>query len=165
MLMILFVIRINAIQIPCAVSTSPNRRCSAIGHRNKGFRGRTLCANCRYWWRAFWRRCMLTLRSHTRRRVARQFWRSVCYATVQPRRCTRFVRSGIWSSILTFQPALSLVCWHQHGRQGLNDHLPRSRNATVCGKTANASSTPADSLFTSPSSRLCSEDRKQALKD
>jgi len=45
----------------------------------------------------------------------------------------------------------------------LSDHSPGSKNAAVCGKTANESSTPAYSSFTSPSSRFCSEDREQVL--
>ncbi len=45
-----------------------------------------------------------------------------------------------------------------------SDHSPGSRSAAVYGKTASASSTPAYSSFTSPSSRFCLEDREQVLK-
>ena len=46
----------------------------------------------------------------------------------------------------------------------LSDHLPGSRNAAVCGKTASANSIPAYSSFTSPSWHFCSEDREQVLR-
>jgi len=47
----------------------------------------------------------------------------------------------------------------------LSDHLPGLRNADAYEKTANANSTPAYSSFTSPSSRFCSEEREQVLRE
>lgn len=46
----------------------------------------------------------------------------------------------------------------------LSDPSPGLRNAGVCGKTASASSPPAYSSSTSPSSRFYSEDREQILR-
>ena len=46
-----------------------------------------------------------------------------------------------------------------------NAHLRGSKNAAVCGKTANGNSIPACSSSTWPSSYYCSKDREQILSD